>query len=95
MVTLQVRDGCFWDEHGRNVQLRGINLSGDSKLPKTPDVPSHQLADFWQTEDISFVDRPFALVDADEHLRRIRSWGYNVVRFVITWEAIEHCGPYA
>lgn len=94
MTHLHVHDGKFWDEEGRTVQLRGINLSGDAKLPTCPDVPSHNLENFWEIEKISFVGRPFPLEDADTHLSRITNWGYNVVRFVITWEAVEHGGPY-
>lgn len=94
MTGLKVCGQRFIDSKGRSVLLRGINLSGDSKLPRTPDVPSHNSNDFWNTNQISFVGRPFDLADADQHLGRIVSWGYNVVRFVITWEAIEHAGPY-
>ncbi|BFZ56443.1 hypothetical protein PYCC9005_003489 [Savitreella phatthalungensis] len=79
---------------GRELHLRGINLSGDSKFPTKPDVPSHVGGDiFWEYEKISFVGRPFPLDEADVHLARITSLGYNIVRFVFTWEAIEHAAP--
>ncbi|ORY84505.1 glycoside hydrolase superfamily [Protomyces lactucae-debilis] len=93
MRVLTIKGQNFIDEQGRSVQLRGINLSGDSKLPKSPDLPSHQLEHFWDADNISFVGRPFELAEADAHLSRIRGWGYNIVRFVVTWEAVEHERP--
>lgn len=93
MLPLRVVGSSFHDVYGREVILRGINLSGDSKNPKRPDVPSHVREDFWDATDASFVGRPFELCDAHEHLARIVSWGYNVVRLVVTWEAVEHKGP--
>jgi hypothetical protein len=67
-------------------------VAGDAKYPKTPDLRSHNLQGFFDA-DVSFVGRPFSLEDADMHFKRLRKWGYNTIRYIFTWEAIEHTGP--
>ncbi|GMF08780.1 unnamed protein product [Ambrosiozyma monospora] len=44
-------------------------------------------------DHVSFVGRPFPLEEAHEHFARIKLWGYNTLRYIITWEALEHEGP--
>lgn len=90
--------GDFIDSERRKITLKGINLDSSAKLPQTPDLPTDYPASnpnsiFWDGDNVSFVGRPFPLEEAEEHIKRIKSWGYNVIRYVITWEAIEHRGP--
>ncbi|MFX0169887.1 MAG: cellulase family glycosylhydrolase [Candidatus Hodarchaeota archaeon] len=89
---LAIENGWFIDDFGRKVLLRGINLGGSSKVPKTPNGATHLKSDF-TNYNVSFVGRPFPLQEAPTHFQRIRHWGFNALRFLITWEAIEHSGP--
>lgn len=92
-MKLRIDGPWLKDEHGRTRILRGVNLSGSSKVPYTPNGATHLLEGFFEHRDVSFVGRPFPLKEADEHFSRLRAWGMNVLRFLVTWEAIEHAGP--
>lgn len=92
-MTITTRGPFFVDEYGRNLLLRGVNLGGSSKVPLRPNGATHNREGFFEHRDVSFVGRPFPLAQADEHFRRLRSWGFTILRFLVTWEAIEHCGP--
>ncbi len=89
---LTIEDEWLVDDAGRKVLLRGVNLGGSSKVPFTPNGATHHETDFTDY-DVSFVGRPFPLKEADRHFHRIRHWGFNALRFLVTWEAIEHSGP--
>ena len=91
-MRISQHGSVFLDEHGREVLLRGVNLGGDSKVPY-PNGGTHFYSDFADHRTVSFVGRPFPLQEAEEHFRRLRHWGFNLVRLLTTWEAIEHAGP--
>lgn len=92
-LRLTIEDGQFRDNYGRHVLLRGINVAGDAKLPSTPDVPSHIADDFFDGDNVKFHGRPFRKEDAHIHFSRLKRYGYNTIRYVFTWEAVEAAGP--
>lgn len=92
-LHLHIDGKVFRDTHNREILLRGINVAGDAKYPKSPDLPSFVADKFFEGDDVSFVGRPFPLEDAHMHFKRLRKWGYNTIRYIFTWEAIEHSGP--
>lgn len=91
--------GNFVDSLGRKTTLRGINVDGAMKLPVEPAMTSYEgdSSDenniFFDGNNVSFVGRPFPLEEAELHFQRIKSWGFNTIRYLLTWEAIEHAGP--
>lgn len=90
---LEIDGTAFRDEYGRHVILRGLNFGGDSKLPVTSDAGTWLPTDFASHRAVSFVGRPAPLEDIDSHFARMRHWGFNCLRFLTTWEAVEHQGP--
>ena len=108
LPILKTEDAWFREVHipdggsgkgARRLLLRGVNLSGNCKLPTSPVGYTH-LNQHWSAlkfpdvaESISFVGRPFPLEEAREHYARLQRWGFNCARFLVTWEAIEHAGP--
>ncbi|ODV92020.1 glycoside hydrolase family 5 protein [Tortispora caseinolytica NRRL Y-17796] len=85
--------GEFVGVDGRVVYFRGINVAGECKLPAKPFIPSYELDHFFDGDNVSFVGRPFSLDSAPAHFAKLKSLGFNLIRYVFTWEALEHQGP--
>jgi len=71
----------------------GVNLGGDCKVP-FPDGGTNFPSDFSNHREV-FFHWPvrFPIAEADEHFSRLRAWGFNCLRMLTTWEAVEHRGP--
>lgn len=92
-LRLRIEGSVFRDTKNREVTLRGINCAADAKFPTDPDLPSHLSDRFFDGDELSFVGRPFTIDEAHIHFSRLKRWGYNCMRYIWTWEAIEHAGP--
>lgn len=78
------------DDQDRFVALRGVNLAGSCKYPPRQSVQQQYFDDHLA----SFKGHPFATIqDAADCFSQLRYCGFNVVRFIVTWEALEHQGP--
>lgn len=93
LPRLQIEGEWFEGEDGRTHILRGVNLGGDCKVPFTPNGHTNIPSDFSDHRTVSFVGRPFPLDEAHEHFGRLKAWGFNCLRLLTTWEAVEHEGP--
>ncbi|CED85016.1 Glycoside hydrolase, superfamily [Phaffia rhodozyma] len=85
---IKTRGRHFVDSKGRVLWLRGANVGGASKVPS----PSSMDLPLDRHREVSYINRPFPLSEADDHLARLASWGFNILRITVTWEAIEHAG---
>ena len=92
-LHLRICGTKFRDENNREVTIHGINVAADAKFPSSPDLPSHVSEQFFDGDNASFVGRPFPVEEAHIHFSRLKGWGYNTIRYIFTWEAIEAAGP--
>ncbi|SCU80191.1 LADA_0B05578g1_1 [Lachancea dasiensis] len=88
--------GEFVDSDGNQIQLRGVNLDPTVKYPSNPHGSSHEplTPEFYDNaNEVSFVDHPLKANEVEYHISKLKSLGYNTIRFPFTWESIEHEGP--
>jgi len=90
---MRVKDNLIFDNEGRTLLLRGVNLGGDSKIPFCQPGEEIKPEFLDRKNKISFIGRPFPLEEAEIHFKRLKKAGLTFLRFIVTWEAIEHEGP--
>ena len=90
---MNIVNGQILDTERRILMLRGVNLGGSSKIPFGPDGWGLEPESLENPADISFAGRPFPLEEAESHFERLKKAGMSFLRFVITWESLEHAGP--
>ncbi|GHU16651.1 glycosyl hydrolase family 35 [Spirochaetia bacterium] len=90
---MHIQERNIVDEQDRTLILRGVNLGGSSKNPFGPPGAALKAESLKNPAEVSFVNRPFPLEEADAHFDRLVDWGFTFIRLVITWEALEHAGP--
>ncbi|KAM0561390.1 hypothetical protein ACHAPJ_003271 [Fusarium lateritium] len=91
---IRIEGDQFTDSYGRTLSLRGLNVSGASKLPTHPNGLSHLDDGFYEHHRIvTFIGRPFPIEEAPLHFRRLQAWGAPLVRLLVTWESLGHAGP--
>lgn len=78
-IALRIEHESFVDSEGRHVFLRGVNFTSDSKFPAKN---SHR-----------YVNSPCTLDEVDEHLDRIKNIGFNTLRYLFTWDALQPDHP--
>jgi len=88
-AELNARDSVHDNDNENGDANANAKTDGNTAASVSASNPRENL----EERHISFVGRPFELDEATDHLSRLRHWGFRMIRWVVTWEAIEHQGP--
>lgn len=66
------------DGYGRYLNFTGVNVGGSTKVPIKKEDGSY-----------SYIGRPFPLDEADKYFKIIKEAGFNTIRLLFIWEAVE------
>ena len=91
--NFKICDNLILDAENRSLILRGVNLGGSSKSPYGLPGSGLEAHSLLNPTEASFIGRPFPLEAAESHFQRLKDAGMTFLRFVITWESLEHKGP--
>jgi hypothetical protein len=85
MTRLTVDRTYLRDAHGRYVFFHGANVGGDTKVAEIKVVGG--------VPGATFMDRPFPIDQADTEFETMRVKGFNSIRLLLVWEAIQPDRP--
>jgi len=68
-----------------------IRIKNKGEIPGV--MYAYKAEHFFDHRQVSFVNRPFTLEQADLHFERLARWGCQCLRVLVPWEALEHAGP--
>lgn len=85
--VIDVKRDTFYADYSREVIFRGINIAAKTPVSRMDHIDAHK------PKPASFVNTPFSLEDAHEHLSRLKYLGFNLLRWVVPWEAIAPISP--
>ncbi|MBD3354177.1 MAG: hypothetical protein GF364_22030, partial [Candidatus Lokiarchaeota archaeon] len=80
-TSIKINENQFVGENGCTYIFRGVNLAGIS-IPFGTNNITH-IKKNWPPSDlknVSWINRPFPLDEADEHFIRLRVYGFNILR---------------
>ncbi|KAI8599607.1 glycoside hydrolase superfamily, partial [Dissophora ornata] len=91
LPSLTTRDGPTLSKVTKEPELEGEGAKFNGAVPGV--IYSYTDEHFYDHREVSFVNRPFTLQEAELHFERLARWGCQCLRVLISWEALEHAAP--
>ncbi|KAF9281861.1 hypothetical protein BGZ88_011343 [Linnemannia elongata] len=84
-------------QHAASESSTSTSTTDSERTRNKGEIPgvmySYKDKHFFEHRSVSFVNRPFPLVEAEMHFERLARWGCQILRVLVPWEALEHSGP--